>query len=118
MTSRFAKESRERKTSHKHPENQRKEHVDKRLDRGPKALNKYINHQEVDHRPRPQPPQYKEITPLNVSIAKVLVAIQDKNLLQWPQPLLTNPKTRNQYCQFHCTYGHDTNKYYQLRNEI
>lgn len=79
MTSRFAKESEERDTTRRFHKDQRREHVNRRPDRGLRALNKYNNHQETDH--RPIPPQHREVTPLNVSIAKILVAVQDKNLL-------------------------------------
>lgn len=79
MTSHFMKESRERDTSCGHPKNRRREHVDRRLERGPKVLNKYTQHRETNH--RPIPPHGREITVLNVSIAEVPRALEDKNLL-------------------------------------
>ncbi|XP_043809844.1 uncharacterized protein LOC122723104 [Manihot esculenta] len=42
-------------------------------------------------------------TPLNAFRAKVLVAVQDKEFLQWPKPLKSEADQRNpdKYCQFH-----------------
>ncbi|XP_043809016.1 uncharacterized protein LOC122722391 [Manihot esculenta] len=59
-------------------------------------------------------------TPLNASRAKVLVAVQDKEFLQWPKPLKAEADQRNpdKYCQFHRTHGHDTNNCFQLIAEI
>lgn len=93
MTSRFIKKSRERDITHKRPKDQRREHMDKRLDRGLGALNKYNHHWEVDDWPRP--PQHREVTPLNVSMVEILIAVQDKNLIQWPQLLWSYSKTQD-----------------------
>uniref|UniRef100_A0A2C9W5N9 Retrotransposon gag domain-containing protein n=1 Tax=Manihot esculenta TaxID=3983 RepID=A0A2C9W5N9_MANES len=59
-------------------------------------------------------------TPLNASRAEVLVAVQDKEFLQWPKPLKSEADQRNpdKYCQFHRTHGHDTNNCFQLIAEI
>lgn len=53
-------------------------------------------------------------------MAEILVALQDKNLIQWPQPLRFNPMTRDsdQYYQFHRTNDYDISNYYQMRNKI
>lgn len=67
--------------------------MDKRLERGPRALNKYTQHREADHRPIQR--HHREITLLNVSIAEVLRALEDKNLLQWPQPFREDLKHRD-----------------------
>ncbi|XP_021630739.1 uncharacterized protein LOC110628402 [Manihot esculenta] len=70
---------------------------------------------------RPPPPWVPEaITPLNASRAEVLVAVQDKELLQWPKPMRAEASQRDpdKYCQYHRTHGHDTNDCYQLINEI
>lgn len=66
------------------------------------------------------PPHHREITPINVSMAKVLVAIQDKNLLKWPHPLKSGLKLYDldKYFQFHQNHGHDTNNCFNLMNEI
>ncbi|XP_043809782.1 uncharacterized protein LOC110608934 [Manihot esculenta] len=59
-------------------------------------------------------------TPLNASRAEVLIAVQDKEFLQWPRPLRAEADQRNpdKYCQYHRTHGHDTNNYFQLIAEI
>ncbi|XP_043816611.1 uncharacterized protein LOC122724815 [Manihot esculenta] len=80
---------------------------------------------------RPFPPRVSEqkplpswvpekLTPLNASRAEVLVAVQDKEFLQWPKPLKAKADQRNpdKYCQFHRTHGHDTNNCFQLIVEI
>lgn len=62
----------------------------------------------------------EKLPPLSLFVAEVLVAVQRKNLLQWAQPLQTDPKGRDpyKYCQFHRVHGHDINNCYQLKNEI
>lgn len=83
--------------------------MDRRPDRGLGALNKYNNHQEANQQPRP--PQHRGVTPLNVSMEEILVAILDKNMIQWPQPLRSDPRLDlDQYCQYHRTHGHDTKR--------
>ncbi|XP_043809464.1 uncharacterized protein LOC122722521 [Manihot esculenta] len=59
-------------------------------------------------------------TPLNASRAEVLIAVQDKEFLQWPRPLRAEADQRNpdKYCQYHRTHGHDTNNCFQLIAEI
>lgn len=67
MTNKFAKESRERDISRGCNEDRTRDYGVRRPNQGPRALNKYTNHRETNHQPRPL--QYKEIIPLNVSIA-------------------------------------------------
>ncbi|XP_021631866.1 uncharacterized protein LOC110629263 [Manihot esculenta] len=74
-TSRSARDDRERS----------KVGEDKGQDRGLEALNK---HQWERKEQRPYQPRLPiEVTPLNVSRAKVLVAVQDKDFMQWPKPI-------------------------------
>ncbi|XP_043812711.1 uncharacterized protein LOC122723679 [Manihot esculenta] len=80
---------------------------------------------------RPLPPRVSEQNPLppwvlekstslNASRAEVLMAVQDKEFLQWPKPMRTEADQRNpdKYCQYHRTHGHDTNNcFHESTNE-
>ncbi|XP_021602330.1 uncharacterized protein LOC110607513 [Manihot esculenta] len=48
------------------------------------------------------------------------MAVQDKDFLQWPKPMKADVSRRDpdKYCQYHCTYDHNTNSCYQLISEI
>lgn len=50
----------------------------------------------------------------------MLVAVQDKDFVQWPKPMRAKASKRdpNKYCQYHKTYNHYTNDCYQLINKI
>lgn len=85
MTSQFARESREKDQTRGRPEDRRKEQVDRRPDRNAEALNKYQDSRQADR--RPSPPPHQDITPLNFSVVEIIVIVQDKNLITWPQPL-------------------------------
>ncbi|XP_021616528.1 uncharacterized protein LOC110617828 [Manihot esculenta] len=81
-TSRFAKEPRDRgKTG----EDKRPDKQERRQDRGPEALNKHQRERKEQRSYQPRIPVV--VTPLNVSKAKVLVAVQDKDFIQWPKPM-------------------------------
>ncbi|XP_043816617.1 uncharacterized protein LOC122724820 [Manihot esculenta] len=70
---------------------------------------------------RSLPPWVPETpTPLSVSRAEVLMAVQDKEFLQWPRPMKTEASQRDpdKYCQYHRTHGHDTNNCFQLITKI
>lgn len=92
--------------------------MERRADKRLEALNRH-KWERKDQRPY-QACILMEVTPLNASRVEVLVAVQDKNYVQWPKPLKVDPKRRDldKYCQFHRTHGHDTNDYYQLMHEI
>lgn len=57
---------------------------------------------------------------MNMYRAKVLVAVQDKDFIQWPKPIKAeaNKKDSDKYCQYHQNHDHDTNHCYQLMNKI
>ncbi|XP_021629561.1 uncharacterized protein LOC110627519 [Manihot esculenta] len=120
-TSRFAGETTDRRKAQEERRLDRHERrIDKherRSNRGPEAYRQPWNRREQ----RPPLPRVPEvITPLNTSRTEVLVAVQDKEFLQWPKPMKVEANRRNpdKYCQYHRTHGHDTNDCYQLINEI
>ncbi|XP_043806212.1 uncharacterized protein LOC122721718 [Manihot esculenta] len=124
MTSRFAKEAADRG---KAPKERRPERQEKKQR---KRLETYRQPWDRrDQRPfpprvpeqRPFPPRVREtLTPLNASRAKVLMAVKNKEFLQWPKPMRAEASQRDpdKYCQYHRTHGHDTNNCYQLISEI
>lgn len=61
-----------------------------------------------------------DVTPSNASQAEVLMVVQDKEYVQWPKLMKTDPKKKDpdKYCQFHKIHRHDTNNCYQLLYEI
>ncbi|XP_043807324.1 uncharacterized protein LOC122721969 [Manihot esculenta] len=124
VTSRFAKgvASKEKAPEERRPEKHEKKH-------GKRSEPYRQPWERRDQRPlpprtseqRPLPSWVPEKpTPLNASRAEVLVAVQDKEFLQWPKPLKSKADQRNpdKYCQFHRTHGHDTNNCFQLIAEI
>ncbi|XP_043817405.1 uncharacterized protein LOC122725051 [Manihot esculenta] len=124
VTSRFAKgvAGKEKTLEERRPEKQEKRH-------GKRPEPYRQPWERRDQRPLPTrvseqkslPPWVPEkSTPLNASRAEVLIAVQDKELFQWPRPLRTEADQRNpdKYCQFHRTHGHDTNNCFQLITEI
>ncbi|XP_043817364.1 uncharacterized protein LOC122725018 [Manihot esculenta] len=124
VTSRFAKESVNRG---KAPEERRSERHEKKQSKKPEPYRQPWDRR--DQRPfpprvpeqKPFPPHIPEnLTPLNASRAEVLMAVQDKEFLQWPRPMRVeaNQRDPDKYCQYHRTHGHDTNNYYQLIGEI
>ncbi|XP_021598823.1 uncharacterized protein LOC110604823 [Manihot esculenta] len=113
-TNRFARETADKG---KASEERRSDKYERRQSRGHEAYGQPRDRREQ----RPSPHWIPEvITPLNASKAEVLVAVQDKEFLQWPKPLRAEASRRdpNKYCQFHHTHGHNTNDCYQLINEI
>ncbi|XP_021627036.1 uncharacterized protein LOC110625716 [Manihot esculenta] len=80
MTSRFAKEAADRE---KAPEERRSERHEKRQNKKPKTCRQPWDRRDQ----RPFPPRILEtLTPLNASRAEVLMAVQNKEFLQWPKP--------------------------------
>ncbi|XP_021597788.1 uncharacterized protein LOC110604045 [Manihot esculenta] len=114
-TSRFAKKAGD---IGKDGEDKRSDRLKRRQDQGPEALNR---HRWERNEQRPYQPQIPEvITSLNVSRAEVLVAVQDKDFIQWPKPMKAEANRRDldKYCQYLRTHGHDINDCYQLINKI
>ena len=59
-------------------------------------------------------------TPLNVPLDQVLMQIKDDPSLKWPEKMKRDPNkcNKNKYCRFHRDHGHNTNKYYDLKQWI
>ncbi|KAG8645588.1 hypothetical protein MANES_10G076111v8 [Manihot esculenta] len=125
VTSRFAKGMAGKE---KAPEERRPERHEKKHGKRPEPYKQAWERR--DQRPPPPPraleprmlPPWvpKKPTPLNASRAEVLMAVQDKEFLQWPKPMKSEADQRNpdKYCQYHRSHGHDTNNYFQLIAEI
>jgi hypothetical protein len=62
----------------------------------------------------------KSFTPLNMSIDRVLLQIQDDSKVKWPGKLRSDPTKRSKdlYCRFHCDHGHTTENCYALKQQI
>ncbi|GFZ10537.1 hypothetical protein Acr_21g0011360 [Actinidia rufa] len=91
----------------------RKETRYKRPDRDPKRSN--------NRRPR-TPPRRPEfiLPPLNAPVAQVLSEIKHEEFVKWPEKIKTDPqkRNRNKYCEFHRDHGHNTEDYFQLKEQI
>ncbi|XP_043810655.1 uncharacterized protein LOC110610967 [Manihot esculenta] len=124
VTSRFAKGAEDRG---KAPEERRSERHEKKQGKNPEPYRQPWDRRDQRSFPprvpkqNPFPPRISEnLTPLNASRAEVLMAVQDKEFLQWPRFMRAEADQRNpdKYCQYHRTHGHDTNNCYQLISEI
>ena len=62
----------------------------------------------------------QQYTPLNVPLEQVLMQIKDDPSLKWPEKMKGDPKkcNRNKYCRFHRDYGHDTDKCFNLKQQV
>ncbi|XP_021629676.1 uncharacterized protein LOC110627639 [Manihot esculenta] len=107
VTSRFAKGA---VGKEKAPEERRPKKHERKHGKRPEPYRQSLERR--DQRPlppriaeqRPLPPWVPEKpTPLNASRAEVLLAVQDKEFVEWPRPLRTEADQRNpdKYCQFH-----------------
>jgi hypothetical protein len=64
--------------------------------------------------------KFSSFTPLNTSIDKLLMQIQDDPSLRWPGKIRSDPNGRpkNLYCRFHRDYGHLTEDCMALKERI
>ncbi|GFS36964.1 hypothetical protein Acr_00g0048940 [Actinidia rufa] len=114
-----AKRRRRGKDDHKRKEpdtrraDYREETRYKRPDRDPKRSS--------DRHPR-TPPCRPEFTlpPLNAPVAQVLSEIKHEEFVKWLGKIKTDPqkRNRNKYCEFHRDHGHNTEDYFQLKEQI
>ncbi|KAL2243756.1 UNVERIFIED_CONTAM: hypothetical protein Sindi_0493600 [Sesamum indicum] len=65
-------------------------------------------------------PKYHNYTPLAMSREKALMMVENANVLKWPRQTRYTPskKFSNKYCRFHQERGHNTEKCFQLKDEI
>ena len=57
---------------------------------------------------------------LNVPLDQVFMQIKDDPSLKWPEKMKGDPNkhNKNKYCRFYRDHGHDTNKSYDLKQQI
>ncbi|XP_009409757.2 uncharacterized protein LOC103991937 [Musa acuminata AAA Group] len=86
------------------------------LSRGTTSVAPATPHRELGRQelllPRPRP------LPLNTSHTEIFLQIKEIGLLQQPRPMKATHKDRSKYCRFHRDYGHDTEDYRDLQNQI
>ena len=53
-------------------------------------------------------------------LEQVLMQIKDDPSLKWPEKMKGDPnkRNRNKYCRFYRDHGHDTNKCFDLKQQI
>lgn len=92
----------------------------KRDGRDERALSKRSFHLSKRSKQMPTGCQYNQYTSINISPTQALIAAEGKNLWRWPRNAKDEslcPKS-DYYCIFHKDYGHDTNEFCYLQNEI
>ena len=62
----------------------------------------------------------QQYTPLNVPLEQALMQIKDNPSLKWPEKMKGDPnkRNRNKYCRFYRDHGHDTDKCFDLKQQI
>ncbi|GFS38024.1 hypothetical protein Acr_00g0055200 [Actinidia rufa] len=60
------------------------------------------------------------LPPLNTLIAQVLMEIKNEDFMKWLGKIKTNPlkRNKNKYYEFHKDHGHNTEDYFQLKEQI
>ena len=58
--------------------------------------------------------------PLNVPLDQVLMQIKDGSSLKWPEKMKGDPNkhNKNKYFRFYRDHGHDTDEFYDLKQQI
>ena len=64
--------------------------------------------------------RHSNYTPLNTSLDQVLIQIKDDPFLKWPGRMKGDPSkwNKSKYCCFHHYHGYDTDKCYDLKQQI
>ena len=64
--------------------------------------------------------QSQQYTPLNMPLEQVLIQIKDNPSLKWLEKIkgYPNKRNRNKYYRFHKDHGHDTDKCFDLKQQI
>ena len=59
-------------------------------------------------------------TPLNAPFDQVIMQIKDDPSLKWPKKMKRDPNkcNKNKYCRFHRDHKHDTDKCYNLKQQM
>ena len=89
-------------------------------ERSPKRcgnLRDRLGRPQLERRQRYSPRQF---TTLTASVSQVLHEVRNEQFLRWPTQMKSDPATidNTRYYEFHRDYGHCTDSYIQLKNEI